>query len=369
MAAIDLKPILATVYAAAIDPKHWTEALLALVHATGGSCAQLLVADLGKRRNIVSVNIDPNAAAHYKDQFRSFDHIPSHLAESAAGSIIVCRAANRGEPRETPFVEEWLNANEISDVVFVKLSDGHQPLWGIAVGHANGGKPFLSLECRQFLQDIAPHLANALAIGLSIQQANAKVAAAQAGWDSLKVGWFSLSSRGFVTYMNSVAHAILAQRDGFELRNGQLHAHDIEAQHGIHLAVQSAILDATRATRFGWPIRANRTSGAEAYRLRIIPLGERGPDPWADPPTVAILIYDSEREISEMSAMLRRQFGLTPAEARIAMRVCKGRGLAWAAESLGVSLSTARVQLQNVFEKTDVHRQAELVTLVDDLRI
>jgi DNA-binding CsgD family transcriptional regulator len=63
---------------------------------------------------------------------------------------------------------------------------------------------------------------------------------------------------------------------------------------------------------------------------------------------------------------LRRRYGLTKAEADVALRVLDGTGLAPIAEELSISLSTVRTHLRHVFAKTDTHRQAELVRLLLD---
>lgn len=47
-----------------------------------------------------------------------------------------------------------------------------------------------------------------------------------------------------------------------------------------------------------------------------------------------------------------------------ALRVLDGTGLVPIAEELSISVSTVRTHLKHVFEKTDTHRQAELVRLL-----
>jgi DNA-binding CsgD family transcriptional regulator len=61
---------------------------------------------------------------------------------------------------------------------------------------------------------------------------------------------------------------------------------------------------------------------------------------------------------------LTRAFGLTPAEARLASIIAKGRSPEQAAGTLGISPGTARNHLKEIFGKTDTHRQSELVALL-----
>jgi DNA-binding CsgD family transcriptional regulator len=61
---------------------------------------------------------------------------------------------------------------------------------------------------------------------------------------------------------------------------------------------------------------------------------------------------------------LRAEFGLTKAEARLALRLAEGTSLASAAQAFNVKLTTIRSQLQQVFAKTGTSRQTELVAML-----
>jgi DNA-binding CsgD family transcriptional regulator len=64
------------------------------------------------------------------------------------------------------------------------------------------------------------------------------------------------------------------------------------------------------------------------------------------------------------TARLRAEFGLTKAEARLAMRLAEGSSLVSAAQAFDVKLTTIRSQLQQVFAKTGTSRQSELVAML-----
>lgn len=63
-------------------------------------------------------------------------------------------------------------------------------------------------------------------------------------------------------------------------------------------------------------------------------------------------------------ARLRAEFGLTKAEARLALALAEGRSPAQAAKDFDVKLTTIRSQLQQIFAKTGTSRQAELVAML-----
>jgi DNA-binding CsgD family transcriptional regulator len=67
---------------------------------------------------------------------------------------------------------------------------------------------------------------------------------------------------------------------------------------------------------------------------------------------------------AETKEYLRRRFGLTLAEANVALEVLNGDGRGAVAARLGISMTTVRTHLSSIFEKTGVRRQAELVRLL-----
>lgn len=58
-----------------------------------------------------------------------------------------------------------------------------------------------------------------------------------------------------------------------------------------------------------------------------------------------------------------KQFGLSPAQARVGVMIISGRSLADAAKKLHVSDNTVRSHLKQIFQKTNTHGQMELVHL------
>ncbi len=68
-----------------------------------------------------------------------------------------------------------------------------------------------------------------------------------------------------------------------------------------------------------------------------------------------------------MLALLREAYGLTAAEAEVALRTAEGEGLPAVAAARGIAPSTARSHLRRVFEKTGTHRQAQLARLIAQL--
>ncbi|WP_018261261.1 helix-turn-helix transcriptional regulator [Methylobacterium sp. WSM2598] len=88
-----------------------------------------------------------------------------------------------------------------------------------------------------------------------------------------------------------------------------------------------------------------------------------------DGPHSVLILVDLDDSTRPSTAALERIFGLTPAEARLAVKLTRGDTLAEIAEQHGLSVHTVRTQLAAVFSKTNTSRQAELVALALRLSI
>jgi DNA-binding CsgD family transcriptional regulator len=68
--------------------------------------------------------------------------------------------------------------------------------------------------------------------------------------------------------------------------------------------------------------------------------------------------------MNEPINLLKCHFGLTPAEARLALHLVAGETLRSADAKLGITYETARTHLKSIFSKTGTCRQAELVVVL-----
>jgi DNA-binding CsgD family transcriptional regulator len=82
-----------------------------------------------------------------------------------------------------------------------------------------------------------------------------------------------------------------------------------------------------------------------------------------------VSIVDLEARPNVDVLALQKLFDLTTAEARVAISICNGDGVADIAESHNVSIGTIRNQLKSVFAKIGVNRQPDLVRLVYNISL
>ena len=137
-------------------------------------------------------------------------------------------------------------------------------------------------------------------------------------------------------------------------RRGQHLAHDRDHEsHGRPLTRALQVANGTVVDGFQPP-------GPDLdEHTSVIPL-PAGSLPGQDRPAVAVMSDD--RLPNE--ERLRQTNGLTPAEARLALRLARGLSVQEAAKRLEIAITTARTHLQRVYGKTHTCRQSELVELL-----
>ena len=94
--------------------------------------------------------------------------------------------------------------------------------------------------------------------------------------------------------------------------------------------------------------------------LVVVPAGGFAPDK----PFVLVFAVKLCGDAPPDTRQLRSQFGLTHAQARLAIEIAKGEGLRACTRRLGIAMSTGRSHLKQIFQKTETRRQAELVRLI-----
>ncbi|HEV7304784.1 helix-turn-helix transcriptional regulator [Ensifer sp.] len=112
-------------------------------------------------------------------------------------------------------------------------------------------------------------------------------------------------------------------------------------------------------------VRLVRTAEGEIYRVTLVRRSSSIFTELLDGPTVAVLVEPATSLIGdERLDHLKDNYGLTPAEIRIASGVAAGLTLKEMSQANGVSYETTRTQLKSVYAKTKVNSQAALVKLL-----
>ena len=173
-------------------------------------------------------------------------------------------------------------------------------------------------------------------------------------------------SRGRVTYANRAAQALLARGGALTIGpQGELQVHDREQ----HAELRRALAKTIRAAKTGSGARSacfplTRQKEGRPLAVTISPSRLRATELDAEPVVVSVLVADPDSPAHPRSADLVRLYRLTRREADLAVRLALGRKLGAIAGEMGIGLEAARTHLARIMQKTDTHRQPELVRLL-----
>lgn len=163
------------------------------------------------------------------------------------------------------------------------------------------------------------------------------------------------SGTGRVLFANDAGIALLAEADGLSSRLGLLRV--AGAQGG---RLEAAIARAAGPAATPDAVLIPRPSGRAALRVVVAP--HRGPN--ARPGRVMLLIENPETGDAGLGERLRQLFGLSAAEAELAVLLNAGRSMADIAETRQVLPSTARTQLNAILLKTGARKQSDLLAMI-----
>jgi DNA-binding CsgD family transcriptional regulator len=181
-----------------------------------------------------------------------------------------------------------------------------------------------------------------------------------AGLDRLGITAFFVSADGSVRDMNDCGRSLLAGEESLGVQDSRLRLSDA----ALHSTFAAALRKATRAPYRSslFPFRSARHGVCE---MNVSPLRHEsdGASPVAVSALALVVITRPRPDGDRIAPRVRRLFGLTDAEFRVMAALTLGQTVEQVAAAHGVRVSTVRAQVRSIFEKTGVHRQAELVRL------
>jgi len=227
-----------------------------------------------------------------------------------------------------------------------------------------GTRPFGQEEV-SLVRTLIPHLQRAVSLHRKITDLESQKSAATNALDHWSIGVILLDKQGRVLLTNRKAEEIVGQRDGLLLAAEGPCAALASETSALRRLIQDAI--STRlghGGKSGGAIALSRPSLKRALNVLVTPLFPLSGLPAQRGAVVAIFVSDPESQEVRDEDVLRHLYALTPAEAALTGQLAAGEDMKRAAQTLEVSMNTARTHLKKIFEKTGTKRQAELVRLL-----
>ena len=343
-------------YRSAVDPVDWVPTLDTLRRTVGAACGGLSMTD-GTFRRLTHVNVPDEAMASYDAYYQYLDYV---LVEVESGPVGLVRGGTElvGLKPNSEFDADWMKRYEMDDGLFVRVTDGAGPSC-LILAAPRGPAQFDTRERVQLVNALIPHLQLSIRTRRHVEELVDERDDLAPAVDLLRNGILVVGADHVVVQVNSAAERILRSHDGVYLRSGAIEVSRASVHAELCRSLQRA-LTCDGVDTWGGSLRCPRPSGARPYIVHVLPA--RGSHDAAPSSRRAIVvIIDPELNPEPPAALLRRLYGLTTAEADVAVRIAAGAEPKQISDELGVSIATVRKHLQHLFEKTDTHRQSELV--------
>jgi DNA-binding CsgD family transcriptional regulator len=234
---------------------------------------------------------------------------------------------------------------------------------GVGFHRPRSAKPFGESERRK-AQFILPHLERVLQIQHRIAALTRERDVALGVLDGLTIGILFVTADARVLFANRVAEQALQNSHGLSVSRGRLRVQDSkQRQHFERLVDEAVQTSGGDGTKAGGVIAVATASGRR-LSLLVSPFRSMSIGYGPALPAAVIIFSDPQVDTVAPDQALQTLFGFTPAQTRLVLALLAGQRLAQYARSAGISINTAKTQMQQVFAKTGYDRQVDLVRAI-----
>ncbi|MGD0763508.1 MAG: hypothetical protein ABR929_10040 [Roseiarcus sp.] len=366
--------VLATItriHAAGLDADKWPDALAAFANLIGGHGASLeiLARPTLRHRGMFSYGLP--AVGDYLAHYAPLSpRLPFGSRRPTGGVLYDAQHTDDEAMNGNPFYAEFLAGLDMRYYLGAVLAKSDDELVMTAVqiaprrGHATPEKIRL-------MKLLVPHLQQAADVTRRLGALARQASRLADALDWLAEGVVVLGRDGRARTVNAAAQAILSKNDGFALCQGY-----VEFAAAGAAARFAAALQAIARLRGGEAVAAanadfvvERPSGAPALTISVRPaFGPENGLAGVDDALAILFVRDPSVRSGADADLLRRAFGLTPAEADVADALRSGLSADDYARSRGLSPNTVYTHVQRIKAKTGCARLATLIRTLEDVR-
>jgi DNA-binding CsgD family transcriptional regulator len=360
--------ILDDIYAAAVDDR-WARPVEALAEAFRARCGVLFAQNIETHEvpMLEYTRIAPEALGSYVSHYAAINPWIEAERDMPAGTAVTSEQLVDDESFiKSAFYNEWLAPQGLRHALGSVILRKNRTLFKMTLVRPHSYGPYDAGDLDVFC-GFCRHFARALELREHLSDMRWRDGVHKELLEGLSVGAALLGGNGSVMFANRRLRELVAAGDGLDIDENQLRPSDPRARRRFERFVGSGLrTGAGTGSQEGGDVAIPRPSMRRALVASIIPLPETAAN-WFDerrPPVTAVFVSDPEAPPLPDSEQLADLYGLTPAEARLAIRVAGGSNLQDTARQLGITSETARNVIKRIFWKTDTHSQAQLVQLL-----
>lgn len=360
--------VIGEIYDASLEPELWPGVLGKAARYTPGITATLFAKDVNNRSfelHYQSGEVDQRYVQMYRDTYSRIDPLTTmHFFAEVGEPTSVVDLCPYHEFVETRFFKEWASPQGLIDFVGAAIEKRGTgvAMFGVFRHESHG---LVDDGARRRIRLMTPHIRRAVAIGRAIDLKSTQAATFLSVFDSMSASMFLIDAGGRIVHANASGYAMLEAENVVRADSGRLAPYDGKARHELREMFDAAGQgDAALGVRgIAFPILAR---DGENYVAHLLPLtsGERGRTGSSFGAAAILLIQKSSPAVPAIPEVIAKAYKLTPTELRILLAVAEIGGVSEVAEAFGVSETTIKFHLKNLFAKTGARRQADLVRLL-----
>jgi len=359
----ELTELIGCIYESASDSKRWGDFLSRLSRISEGSAAILVMHDVTQAKHTISSSsgLDERALRLYETRYGALDPWTQRSRSLPAGHVCFSEALCPVEElTRTEIYNDFMRPYDVKHAMFGVVANDCESLSSISLFRDPARGEFQQPQL-EILRLLVPHVQRAFTIHFSLADVSARCAGFENAIDMLRFGVILIGVNNKILHVNKYAQRCLGGESGLRLRKGNLVTSKECEQERLTALITESVRTARReACGAGGTMLISRISG-RSLSITVAPLRTVG---WPEEPAAVVFISDPDEQTELPRDLLRRHYGLSPSESRLALELIPGHSLKEAAAKLHISLNTAKTQLKSVFEKTQVKRQGELINLL-----
>ena len=364
------KRIVASLYDATLDDRHWPAASALIDEACGLTGNALMVGEGPKddiRARFVGLYYRgqrrEDLEREYVETYHPIDERVPRVRQLPDGRLVHATDVYTCEElKSSPVYNEALLRGRHQNGLLVRLdgTDGSHMTWapGDPLASDGWGASQIAIVTR-----LLPQIRQFVCVRQALVRAAAQSTTATALLDNPRVAVIQLDRRGRILAANDRALAILGDSGGVSDRDGMLRADEPadELRLGRLLA---AALPTCGAVAVGGSMLLGRPSVLPPFVVHVRPVPVPQPDYGARHVAALVLLVEPGRRHRVDPGLVATTLGLTPAEGQVAVWLAAGRSVGEMAAATGRTKGAVYWHLKQIYQKLPVSRQADLVRLV-----
>ncbi len=366
-----LSKLIGSIYDCVLDPSRWQRTLDEIKDAVRCSSSVLYLFDRSHQKFLMIkiAGIDerywqPLIIEYGPDMHRFV------TADEASGRSIDEPRLMSQMPRAivegSRFIQEYLKPARVIDLLSLHLllTPTRVASLGMGRNERNGAIAQREIELAGLL---LPHLRRAVMISDVLDVRLIERERTAEALDALRCGVVLVDTHAAILHANSAAERMLRKDDSpIQASGGKFLAKAPSAARELRAAINLATKDEASIGKTGLAIGLTEAGEAPIF-AHVLPLTGSDLRTRLQPAAIAAVFIGVPHTDQDAAATTAAAFGLTPAETRVLASLLGGRTLAATAATLGIAATTAKSHLENIFSKTGVSRQADLMRLATGL--